>query len=53
MGKATETTESVYRFLVEDWLKIILDKLIKVEGKDVNKDVPDKKEEKHGKEKGN
>ena len=51
LGKESETTQSIYGFLAKDWLKMILDKLVKVEAKDMNKDVlEEKKDEDHGRE---
>ena len=45
LGKATKTTQSIYGFLWEDWLKTISDKLVKVEGEDAYKDALEEKEE--------
>ena len=54
LGKATKTTWFIYGFLVEEWLKTILDKPVKVEEEYTDKDVPkEKKDDKQGKEEGN
>ena len=42
----SETTFSIFGFLADNWLKIILEKLVKIEGEDANKDGN------HGKEEG-
>lgn len=53
LGKESETTRSIYGFLVEDLLKTIFDKPIKVEGEGVDKDMPqEKKEDDHGQKEG-
>lgn len=40
LGKTTKTTQSIYGFLKEDWLKTILDKPVKVEEKDAVGEAP-------------
>ncbi len=40
MCEESESTNSLYNFLVKDLLKILLDKTIKEEGVDVNRDEP-------------
>lgn len=45
IGKESKATHSIYGFLVEDWLKMLLDKPIKEEGVDLNREEPKEKEE--------
>lgn len=52
MGKESETTRSIYSFLAEDWMKMLLDKPIKEDGMDLNREEP-KEEEEWGEKAGN
>ena len=38
LGKDREITHSIYGFIVEDWLRALLDKPIKDEGVDLNRE---------------
>jgi hypothetical protein len=44
LGKERENSLSIYGFLVEDWMKTLLDKPIKEEGVTVDKDGPEAKD---------
>ena len=49
MGKEREAMHSIYSFLVEDWLKMLLNKPIKKEEVDLNREEPkEKKVEERG-----
>ena len=54
LGKESEATPSIYGFLEENWLKSLLEKPIKKEGVDINKEEPEeKRNEEGGKKEGN
>ena len=45
LGKESKSTLSIYNFMREDWLRMLLCKPLKDEEVDVNKDESEKKDE--------